>query len=139
MRFFEKVKDGGPHSPVDGYVLFEHKHILSIILLKFNTGSREEYHSHAFNAVSWFLSGETTEYEKQANGLETVRKSRSGMCLPHFTGKDLFHKYICHKPAWCLTVRGPWRDWWVDGNNILTHTRKIIGKLPLPQKKGDGL
>jgi hypothetical protein len=58
MRFFHHGKDGGPESPVEGYWLFEIKWLCSIVLLKFNDGGREAYHSHAFNALSWLLKGD---------------------------------------------------------------------------------
>jgi len=47
MRLFQKAKDGGPESPVDGYFLIEIKSLFSIALLKFNNGGRENYHTHA--------------------------------------------------------------------------------------------
>ena len=125
MRFLEKCKDGGPLSPVDGYVLIELKGWFSVILLRFNTGAREAYHSHAFNAISWFLTGETVEHFT-AN---TPAKYRKGLCKPHVTLKSTQHKYVCYKPAWCLTIRGPWIKSWRDGNRYLTWGRKVIAEI----------
>ena len=55
MKLFSKCKDGGKESPVDGYFLIECKGLFSVALLKFNKGGREAYHTHAFDAYTWFL------------------------------------------------------------------------------------
>ena len=55
MRALSKTKDGGPKSSV------EIKSIGSIALLKFNKGGRKEFHTHAFNALTWFIAGSLKE------------------------------------------------------------------------------
>jgi hypothetical protein len=124
MRFLEKCKDGGHQSPVDGYVLIELKGWFSIILLRFNPGAREKSHTHAFNAISWFLSGSTTEYIQGQSP-----KHRTGLCLPHITTRNVNHRYNCYKPAWCLTFRGPWVSWWKDGTKYLSWGRKVVAEI----------
>ena len=62
MKFLFKAKDGGPESKVTGYWLIESKRWFSIALLRFDEGSREAFHTHAFNAISWVLWGELLEY-----------------------------------------------------------------------------
>ena len=57
MKLFKKMKDGGPHSTVTGYWLIEWKAVFSIVLLKFEGKSRETFHTHAFNCISWLISG----------------------------------------------------------------------------------
>ena len=123
MRFLEVNKDGGPKSPVDGYTLIELKDWFSVSLLKFNRGHREGMHSHAFHALSWFVSGHVVEHIQ--DGPQRVRK---GLCFPHFTSREKIHKYVTHKPAWCITIRGPWRKWWKDGNQYLTWGRKVVAE-----------
>ena len=73
MRFgdvllFHTGKDGGPESKVDGYWLFRHKRLFTVALLRFSKGSREAYHSHAFNAVSWVLTGAPSSHPPAACG-----------------------------------------------------------------------
>lgn len=53
MKLLFKRKDGGQQSTVTGYWLIEWKNVFSIVLLKFEKGTREAYHTHAFNAFSW--------------------------------------------------------------------------------------
>ena len=127
MRFLSKVKDGGPDSTVDAFVLVEIKPLFSIMLLKFNSGTREAYHSHAFNALTWFICGDMLELGPDGR-THSYRRS----ILPKFTPKSLMHKVISYGTSWCFTVRGPWEDQWVeyDGLNLttLTHGRKEIKK-----------
>ena len=127
MRFLSKVKDGGPDSPVDAYVLIEIKPLFSVMLLRFNPGSREVYHSHAFNAFTWFLWGNM--WEEQMDG-EAYKYRRS--LLPKFTPRRLLHSVRSYATSWCFTIRGPWQDQWIEYDQsevtTLTHGRKIVKK-----------
>ena len=125
-RFFQKTKDVGPESPVDAFFLVEIKSLFSIAVLRFNRGSRENYHSHAFNALTWFISG---DLEEDIYVFKNHKYKRS--LLPKVTKRSCVHKVIAHKTSWCFTIRGPWADIWhevdKDGKLItLTHGRKIV-------------
>jgi hypothetical protein len=109
MRLFSKAKDGGPHSTVTGYWLVEIKPLFSVVLLRFDKGSRDAYHSHAFNALSWFLSGEVEEHHKDGRML-MFRPS----IVPKWTPRSCFHKVYARRTTWCLSVRGPWTDTWAE-------------------------
>jgi len=110
MKLFHKGKDGGPESTVTGYWLIEWKGGFSIALLKLDNGSREAFHTHAFNAISWLLKGELREqYEacQECTG-ETYKPSFK----PIVTTKDTFHKVSSRGVSWALTFRGPWVEQW---------------------------
>lgn len=128
MKFFSKAKDGGPDSPVDGYFLFEIKSIGSIALLKFNKGAREAYHTHAFNAWTWFLDGWMVE--QKFGSKEVVPYKRSWK--PKYTPRDNNHRVIAFRDSWCLTIRGPWLDTWTEDHNgittVLTHGREVVAQ-----------
>lgn len=62
MKFLYYGKNGGPESRVWGYFLIEIKSLFSIVLLRFENGSRDAYHTHAFHCFSWLLRGHLTEY-----------------------------------------------------------------------------
>lgn len=128
MRFFSHTKDGGPDSPVEAYFLFEIKSICSIALLKFNRGGREAYHTHAFNALTWFLWGDMIEQEY--NG-EYYVYSRS--LLPKLTRREKNHRVLAQKTSWCFSLRGSWHSTWTEDTDthhtILTHKRKIVEKV----------
>ena len=127
-RFFYKKYDGGKDSGVVGYFLLEWKPVCSIGLLRFSEGSRENYHSHAFNAITWWLSGEVEE--------ETYRgiyKVYSPSLKPKITKRSKVHRVKGINKTWAFTIRGPWMDEWfeVDSNDNLiklTHGRKILNE-----------
>lgn len=127
MRLFYHGKDGGKLSTVEGFWLIEIKPLFSVALLKFNEGSREAFHTHAFHAVSWYLFGDATEYD-----IDGTSKRWVGFCFPKITLRNKFHKVYAHKPTYVLTLRGPWVDRWKEflprtkEYLTLTHGRKVI-------------
>ena len=127
MNLLKKRKDGGPKSPVDVYFLCEFKSLFTIGLLKFNKGGREAFHSHAFDAYTWFLSGDLIEEDVDGT-LYSYTKSFK----PKTTLKSKMHRVKANKDSWCLTIRGPWVDTWqeyhetTDTKTTLTHGRKVV-------------
>lgn len=125
---FSKGKDGGPESKVEGYWLVQCKSLFTVALLRFDEGSREAYHSHAFNSVSWVLGGKLEEWMLESLRVNTYLPSWK----PIFTKRDTFHRvYGRAKKTWVLTFRGPWTDTWHEnlperGNITLTHNRVEI-------------
>lgn len=135
MRFFQKAKDGGPNSPVDAYFIIEIKSFLSVAILKFNKGSREAFHTHAFDALTWFIKGDLVE--EDINGEYRVYQ-RS--LLPKFTRKSKNHRVIAKSDSWCFTIRGPWSKTWEEHTDekitVLTHGRNVVSekeKLLMPK------
>jgi hypothetical protein len=122
--FLEVGKDGGPKSRVDGFWLIRIKSLFSIALLRFAKGSRQAFHSHAFNSRSWLLTGGLVEVE-----LGGPVKRHEPSLKPIDTKRDTFHKVFGVKDSnWVLTFRGPWADDWLEvderGDIIrLTHNR----------------
>jgi hypothetical protein len=128
MKFFKKAKDGGPDSPVDGYFLIELKGLFSIALLKFNKGGRENYHTHAFHALTWFLFGDLVEEDISGDEYRYTRSLK-----PKLTPRDKNHRVRAAKDSWCFTIRGPWVDSWTEdtpsGKTItLTHGRIVVNE-----------
>jgi hypothetical protein len=129
-RIAYKKYDGGKESGVIGYCLIEWKILFSIVLLKFNNGSRENYHSHAFNAITWFLRGRVRE-ETYESMFETVDKWFIPSFIPKITRRGKIHRVHSFGTTWALSFRGPWSDTWyeIDKNNkiiTLTHGRKQV-------------
>jgi quercetin dioxygenase-like cupin family protein len=127
MRLFCKTKDGGKASPVDGYFLFEIKPLCSVVLLKFNSGGREAFHTHAFNAYTWFLSGSLREEKYDGSYYEYTRG-----VLPKHTPRENNHRVVAGRDSWCLSVRGPWTDTWTENTETkkttLTHGRRVVSE-----------
>lgn len=113
MKFLRKAKDGGPKSTVTGYWLAEIKSLFSIVLLKFEDGSRDEYHSHAFNSVNWILKGRVTE-QVISPTMET--KHLSASARPVLTPRERTHRVVSEGTTWVLSFRGPWAKTWQEYN-----------------------
>jgi hypothetical protein len=129
-NFLRKRKDGGSSSPVDAYFLIEIKSLFSIALLKFNKGGREAFHTHAFDAYTWFLKGELLE-ECVTGATHTYTRS----IKPKVTLKEKNHRVLAMKDSYCLTIRGPWAEVWTeymekeDTTTIFSWGRKIVCKF----------
>jgi hypothetical protein len=127
VKTFKYMKDGGAESKVSGLFLIEIKSLFSVALLHFSLGSREAYHSHAFNSVSWVLNGRLDEYH--TNG--KLNSYEPGL-KPVLTKRSTFHKVFSVGDTWVLTFRGPWFRTWkefipaTNQNLTLTHGRKIV-------------
>lgn len=126
MKLFSVSYDGGKDSGVTGYWLIEWKKVVSIVLLKFNPNHRENFHSHAFNAFTWWVKG--TAVEELEDG--TLLKWTPSL-LPKFTPRSNMHKIHVKSTTWAFSVRGPWQDVWREktpsGTEIrMTHGRKIL-------------
>jgi len=127
MKLFSYAKDGGNNSNVDGFWLIEIKSLFSIVILKFNRGSREAFHSHAFNALTWWLKGRVTEHH-----LTEKSKEWHPSFLPKFTPRNCFHKVFANEDTYAISFRGPWQDKWQEYHPkekkfiTLTHGRKVV-------------
>jgi len=111
MKILKKSYDGGPDSGVTGYWLIEWKQAFSIVLLHFSPGSREAFHSHAFNAVTLWLKGQVAEVDLQIPMYETKWKPGQFKWTP----RNKFHMIIGPESgAWALSFRGPWQKNWQE-------------------------
>lgn len=124
-RMFYVKPDGGKDSGVAGYFLIEWKILFSIAILRFRTGSREAYHNHAFNAITWWLTGSVTEQKSTGE-----QKDFGPSFRPKFTPRNNCHRIVAHRTSYALTFRGPWLDYWYEirkGRKVfLTHGRVEI-------------
>jgi hypothetical protein len=142
MKLFKKMKDGGPESKVTGYWLIEAKKLFSVVLLHFENGSREAYHSHAFNSISWVLTGLLIEHRLYGaspsyTDQPWVKFYRPSL-KPVFTSRENLHRVLSKDDTWVLSkddtwvlsFRGPWADNWQEivpeGWRWLTHGRQIV-------------
>ena len=125
MRILSKSKDGGPDSPVDGFFLIELKSLFSVVLLRFNEGGREAFHTHAFNALTWFIAGDMTEEDIDGS----FRKYQRSL-IPKFTPRNKNHRVWANRNSWAISIRGPWASTWTEDDTeyhtVLTHGRKIV-------------
>ncbi len=120
MKLFSKSKDGGPESTVTAYWLVELKWLFSIAVLRFDSGSRDAYHSHAFDCASWLLRGKLEE--NFVDGEQKPKTYQPGFC-PIITRRSTFHKVTSIGTSWVLTFRGPWSKTWRE--YLPVHSRYV--------------
>ncbi len=125
------TKDGGPESTVWAHWLFESKRWGSIVLLRFEDGSRDAYHSHAFNRISWLLSGGLVE-DRIAPSDEVGVFGYLPSAYPIITTRENTHKVTSVGRSWVLSFRGPWAARWReitpnDGEVALASGRRVVG------------
>lgn len=134
MKLLLGHKDGGPESKVWAYGI-EIKKLFSVILLRFEDGSREAYHSHAFNCINWVLSGTLFETRCNDDGkyLWTYSYHSGLFCnsvRPFIIKREHLHKVNSVGRTYVLTLRGAWTDTWKEFVNnkmlTLTHGRKEV-------------
>jgi hypothetical protein len=123
--FLGKRKDGGKDSKVTGF-FFEIKSLFTIALLKFDPGTREAYHNHAFNCVSLVLGPGYLE-EEFIDG--SRRFHERGSIVK--TKREHFHKVRSQGTTWVLTIRGRWSKTWneyteQEGLVTLAQGRKVV-------------
>lgn len=127
MKFFSLSKDGGAESHVTGFFFVEIKKLFSIVLLHFANGTRDAYHSHAFNAVTWVIKGEFQEH--MLDGKVNIFKPSF---RPKITPRSTFHKVKSVGSTWAISFRGPWVNTWREylpsskSFVTLTHGRKVV-------------
>lgn len=109
MKLLHKAKDGGSESTVTGYWLIEWKQVFSIVLLKFEGKSREVFHTHAFNSISWLLKGCLVELFLSGD----IRKHIPSL-KPIITKREDFHQVSSDGTSWVLSFRGAWVDKWKE-------------------------
>jgi len=127
-RFSIKKSDGGKDSGVNGYLFFEWKPVCSFGLLRFSKGSRDNFHSHAFTGITWWLKGKVEEETWQG---ET--KTFTPSFKPKITKRDKVHRVKGIETTWAITFRSCWQKQWfeIDKNGekiILTNGRIVVNE-----------
>ncbi len=129
MKILSWGKDGGNESTVWGLWFLEIKSLFSIVLLRFENGTRDAYHSHAFSCYSWVLKGKLIENHL---GTPHVPDVHTFSLLPVVTHRHTFHKVESVGRTWVISFRGPWAQYWMeydpatDKMVMLTHGRKLM-------------
>jgi hypothetical protein len=133
LKFLSYGKDGGAESSVSGFWLVEVKSLFSIVLLRFQGASRDAYHEHAFNSISWVLRGKLEEDLWSCCDLHSKwPRTYTPSLRPVITRRNTFHKVDSHGTTWVLSLRGPWSKTWqeylpAEGRfATLTHGRKEV-------------
>lgn len=124
MRLFFSRKDGGQKSTVTGFWIIEWKSVFSIVILCFHKGSREAFHSHAFNAFTIWFKGCVIETTLEGDNVKLQRQFVWEPIRFKFTPRGLVHKVFgIAEKSYCISFRGPWAKTWKEvlpGGEIVT-------------------
>lgn len=104
---------------VTQFVVFECKWLFSIIFFYFHPcdSSQDRFHTHAFNAHSFKLFGEYSEYILESEETGEYRVERRDMIYKYFP-RDSYHKIGNSNGCLTLLLSGRWKDTWkeyIDG------------------------
>jgi len=111
---------------VSQFVVFEWKCLFSIIIFYFHKseGSQDRFHTHAFNAISFKIFGEYTEYillsERQGDYV-TERRTQFFKYFP----RNSYHKIGNSNGCMTLLLSGRWkREWkeYIEGRGVVRYT-----------------
>jgi hypothetical protein len=121
---YNRFEFGDQH--VSQFVIFEWKRLFSIIIFYFHKseGSQDRFHTHAFNALSFKLFGEYTEYilnDELTGKYMTERRTRFFKYFP----RNSYHKIGNSNGCMTLLVSGRWKKEWkeyIEGGKIVRYT-----------------
>ena len=108
MLFFKKLPEWWARTKCGLLRVWVISNVVIVALLKFNKGSRENFHSHAFNAFTWFLFGDMMEerFIGKSGQQPIIEHTRYKFGLkPKFTSKENLHLLLRHKTSWS-SIRG---------------------------------
>ncbi len=110
---FEKKEVALGEGSVEQTIIFENKKLFSIILYKWNTIDQIRFHTHAFTAFAFLLSG---WYWEKVMFKETVMTNFVNVPLvPRFLPKNYCHAIENAKPnTRTLVITGPWQKHWYE-------------------------
>lgn len=140
MIFFKKKRVELGEGHIIQYTLFECKYLFSIIFYNWKTIKQNRFHSHAFSAIAFLLSGSYVE-EVYKNGVVTT-KTVNQWLKPRWLPKNYTHRILAAKSkTWTIVFVGPWSKYWYeyfnDTNNWVKYTwnRKVVDKSNIPPKE----
>jgi hypothetical protein len=110
---FRKKKVALGEGHVEQFIIFENKHLFSIILYKWFTIDQIRFHTHAFSAVAFLLKG--WYWEKILFKDIEMPNFVNVPFLPRFLPKNYCHAIQQAKPGTrTLVITGPWQKHWYE-------------------------
>jgi len=138
--FFQKKRVELGEGYILAYVIFEWKPLFSIIVYNWKTILQNRFHSHAFAAYAFLLSGSYTE-EVYRHGEITERKVNQWL-KPRFLPRNYTHRILKADPnTYTVVFTGPWikywYEWFQDTNTWVKYTwgRKVVSKSNNPPEE----
>lgn len=100
---------------VTQFVIFECKYLFSIIIFYFHKceTSQDRFHTHAFNALSFKLFGEYTEFILEDERTGAYSTKRRDKCVAYFPQRS-YHKIGESNGCATILLSGPWKRYWKE-------------------------
>jgi hypothetical protein len=130
---FEKKEVALGTGSVTQYILFENKHLFSVIFYRWNTIDQVRFHTHAFASFAFLLKG--FYWEKIKFGDIEMDNLVNQPLWPRYIPKNYCHSVGHAKPGTLtMVLAGPWQKHWYeffpDTETWVKYTwgRKKLGK-----------
>jgi len=111
--FFQKKEVALGTGKVDQFIVFENKRLFSIIFYRWNTIDQVRFHTHAFTAFAFLLSGwywETVKF----NNIDMTNFVNVPL-VPRFLPRNYCHAINNAKPnTLTMVITGPWQKHWYE-------------------------
>ena len=134
MNLFKKKRIELGEGHIIQYILFEHKDLFSIIFYNWKTIKQNRFHTHAFPAYAFLLSGSYTEEQMLEDGT-VINKTVNQWMKPRWLPRHYNHRILTAKPkTWTMVIAGKWHKYWFeyfDNSDTwvkYTWNRKVVGK-----------
>lgn len=100
---------------VSQFVLFEWKHLGSVLFFYFHRSDKpqDRFHTHAFNAISLKFFGNYDEHVlvSEETGEYIIRKRES---IFQYFPRDSYHRIANSNGCMTMLISGPWKDSWKE-------------------------
>jgi hypothetical protein len=110
FSFFRYNRFNFGDQPVSQFVILEWKHLFSIIIFYFHRseGSQDRFHTHAFNALSFKIFGQYTEYVLSSESANDYIEKRRTQFFKYFP-RNSYHKIGNSNGCMTLLLSGRWK------------------------------
>lgn len=131
----KRVELGDGH--IIAYTLFESKKHFGIIIYHWKTIRQNRFHSHAFPAYAFLLSGSYTEEVIQDGVI--VQREVNNRFKRRYIPRNYIHRILKAKPqTWTIVFTGKWQPFWYE---YFDSTKKWVkytwGRKKVKEIEGD--
>jgi|TARA_R110000868_G_scaffold74337_5_gene214931 hypothetical protein len=137
MIFFKKKRVELGDGFIIQYTIFENKFFGGIWIYNWKTILQNRFHTHAFSAYAFLLSGSYTEEVIQDGKILT--RVVSQWMRPRRLPKNYCHRILRAEPnTWTIVFFGKWEpNWWEYFNDTKTWIQYAWGRKMVKKISGD--
>jgi len=137
MIFFKKKRVELGEGGIIQYTIFESKHFGGIWVYNWQTILQNRFHTHAFNAYAFLLSGSYVEEVIEDGTILT--KNVNQLFKPRYLPENYCHRILKAEPnTWTIVFFGKWIPyWWEYFHDTKTWVKYAWGRKVIDKKNGD--